>query len=141
MGRGRLPLSAHPTDAGIPRNSGEGIARRLRFFGSGSREKRNICATGPVRVAPATGVLPDLEAAASGLGVRRSGVAERGRQDTVQETQRRDQGLITSTPHSLKSLRFLVARAAPTEWAMAAIWQSAWPMGWPAVRREAAIPA
>ena len=54
------------------------------FDSLGLDQKRS--ATGPVRVASATGDLPDLEAAASGLGVRRSGVAERGRQDTVQDS-------------------------------------------------------
>ena len=52
-----------------------------------------------------------------------------------------DQGLMTSTPMPSKSRTFLVTRIAPREWTMAAIWQSASPIGRPARRRSDAMSA
>ena len=49
------------------------------------------------------------------------------------------QGLITLIPHPSKPSSSLVATPALLERAMAAIWQSAWLMGCPEERREAAI--
>ena len=51
------------------------------------------------------------------------------------------QGSTTSTPVPWKSRTFRVTRTAPRERDMAAIWQSASPMGRPAWRRLAAISA
>lgn len=52
-----------------------------------------------------------------------------------------DQGSMTLTPVSSKSLTLRVTRNAPRERDMAAIWQSASPIGRPAWRRPAAISA
>ena len=51
------------------------------------------------------------------------------------------QGSMKSIPVPSKSRTFLVATAAPREWAMAAIWQSACAIGRPALRRCAATSA
>ena len=48
---------------------------------------------------------------------------------------------MTAMPQPRKSATLRVATAAPWAWAVAAIWQSAWAIGWPAARRAAAISA